>query len=43
MWFEEFQDGHYGGHLGYLNGTFLVILNLHVTLMPFTKYGLNLI
>ena len=28
--FEEFQDGH---HLGYQNGTILVILNLHVALM----------
>ena len=29
MWFEDFQDGCYDGHLGYQNGTTLVILNLH--------------
>ena len=28
MLFAEFQDGHHGGHLGYLNGTILAILNL---------------
>ena len=28
MSFEEFQDGHHGGHLGYLNGRILAILNL---------------
>ena len=31
MSFEEFQDGHYGGHLGYRIGTILAILNLYVT------------
>ena len=28
FFFEEFQDGHHGGHLGYRNGTILAILNL---------------
>ena len=28
---EEFQDSCHGGHLGYLNGTILAILNLCVT------------
>ena len=28
MSFEEFQDGHHGGHFGYQNGTILAILNL---------------
>ena len=27
MSFEEFQVGRHGGHLGYLNGTILAILN----------------
>ena len=40
MLFEQFQDGHYGGHLGYQNRTILAILNLHVALMPSTKFGL---
>ena len=30
MSFEEFQDGHHGGHLGNRNGTILEILNLYV-------------
>ena len=38
MWFEEFRDG---SHLGYQNGTILVILNLHVATMPPTKFQLN--
>ena len=38
MSFEEFQDGD---HLGYLNGTILAILNLHVATMPPTKFQLN--
>ena len=38
---SRFQAGHYGGHLGYLNGTNLAILNLHVNPMPPTKVGLN--
>ena len=28
MLFEEFQDGHPGGHLGYRKGMILAILNL---------------
>ena len=34
--FEEFQDGHQGGHLGYWNGMILAlaILNFCVTVMP---------
>ena len=38
MWFEEFQDGHHGSHLGYRNGTISAILNLHVTVMPPIKF-----
>ena len=41
MSFDEFQDGHPGSHLGYRNGTILVILNLHVATMPPTKFQLN--
>ena len=41
MWFEEFQDSHHGGHLGYQNGTILAILTLHVATMPPTKFQLN--
>ena len=41
MPFEEFQDGHHGGHLGYGNGTILAILNLHVATMPPTKNDFN--
>ena len=33
MSFEEFQDGHHGGHLGYPKGMILAILNLHVATM----------
>ena len=40
--FEEFQDGHRGGHLGYRNRTILAILNLGVTVMPPIKFWLNL-
>ena len=41
MSFEEFQNGHHDGHLGYQNGTILAILNLHVaTILP-TKFQLN--
>ena len=39
--FEEFQDGCYGGHLGYLNGRILAILNLCVTVMLPIKFWLN--
>ena len=41
MSFEEFQDGHHGGHLGYQNGTILAILNLCVTVMHPIKFWLN--
>ena len=41
MSFEEFQDGHHGGHLGYPNGMILAILNLCVTVMPSIKFQLN--
>ena len=41
MSFEEFLDGHRGGHLGYKNGTILAILNLCPTLMPPIKFWLN--
>ena len=41
MLFEEFQDGHRGGLLGYRNGKILAILNLHVATMPRTKFQLN--
>ena len=41
MSFQDFQAGHHGGHLGYLNGTNLAILNLHVTQMRPAKVGLN--
>ena len=34
MSFEELQDGHRYGHLGYQNRTILAILNLCVTVMP---------
>ena len=39
--FEEFQDGHHGGHLGYQKGMILAILNLYVAIMPPTKFQLN--
>ena len=42
MSFEEIQDGHHGGYLGYGNGTNLAILNLDVYQMPPTKLQLNL-
>ena len=42
MLFEEFQDGHHGGHLGYWNGTVLAILNLYVALMPPLKLRLKI-
>ena len=40
-WFEDFQDGHHGGHLGYRNGMILAILNLYVGPMPHIKFQLN--
>ena len=39
--FEDFQDGHRGGYLGYWNGTNLAILNLYVAPMPPIKFHLN--
>ena len=41
MSFEEFQNGHYGGHLGYRNGAILAILNLYATEMIPIKIRLN--
>ena len=41
MSFEEFQDGHPGGHPGYQNGTILAIFNLCVIVMPPIKFQLN--
>ena len=41
MLFEEYQDGHHSGHLGYRNGMILAILNLCVTLMPPIQFWLN--
>ena len=41
MSFEEFQDSHHGGHLGYWNQSILAILNLHVATMPLIKFQLN--
>ena len=41
MSFEEFLDGHHGGHLGYLNGRILAILNLCVNVMLPIKFWLN--
>ena len=43
MWFEEFQDGRHGGHLGYQNGMILAILILYVAPMPPIRFQLNLI
>ena len=42
MLFEEFQDDHHGGHLGYSKGMILAILNLYVAQMPPTTFWLNL-
>ena len=42
MSFEDFQDGRHDSHLGHWNETILAILNLHVTPIPSTKFGLNL-
>ena len=39
--FEELQDGCHGGHLGYLNGRILAILNLCATVMLPIKFWLN--
>ena len=40
-WFEDFQAGHHGGHLGYQNGMILAILNLYIATMPPIKFQLN--
>ena len=42
MSFEDFQDGRHGNHLGYRNGMFIAILNLHLAPMPPPKFRLNL-
>ena len=42
MRFEDFQDGHLGGHLRYRTRTISAILNLYVAPMPPIKFGLNL-
>ena len=41
MPFKEFQNGHYGCHFGYRNGTILAILNLYVAPMPPIKFWPN--
>ena len=41
MSFEEYQDGHHCGHLGYRSGMILTILNHHVATRPPTKFQLN--
>ena len=42
MRFEDFQDGHLGGHLRYRNRTILAFLNPYVPRMPSINLGLNL-
>ena len=41
MSFDDFQDGHRGGHLGYWNRMILAILNLYITSMPPIKFWFN--
>ena len=41
MWFEDFQDGCHGGHLGYQKETILATLNLHAAPMPSTMFPLH--
>ena len=41
MSFQDFQDGHCSGHLGYQNAMILAILNLYVAPMPTIKFKLN--
>ena len=41
MSFEEFQNGHHGGQLGYRNRTSLAIWNFLYAPMPLKKYLLN--
>ena len=38
--FEDFQNGYLGGHLGYWSGTVLAIQNFYVTSMPPIKFQL---
>ena len=38
---KDFQDGHHGGHLGFLISMMLAIFDLQVTLMLPTKFGVN--
>ena len=38
---KDFQDGHHGGHLGFLISRILAIFDLQVTLMLPTKFGVN--
>ena len=38
MWFEDFQEGRNGGHLGTRNRTILAILNLYIAPMPPVKF-----
>ena len=40
MWFEDFQDGQQGGHLGYQNRKLSAFLNPYATPMPPTKFGI---
>ena len=40
-WFEDFQDGHRGSHLGYWNRMILATLNVYVAPMPSIKFQLN--
>ena len=40
-WFEDFQAGHSGSHLGHWNKMILAILNLYVAPMPPIKFKLN--
>ena len=37
----DFQDGHHGGHLGFLIGTILAIFDLQVTPMLPSKFGVK--
>ena len=42
MLFVDFQVGHHGSHLRYLNGMILVVLNLHILPMLPAKIQLKL-
>ena len=41
MWFQDFRDGHLGGHLGWPNGTIKAVLNLYVAPMLPIRFRLN--